>query len=59
LIHDENDRILPYINSKTILDNTSNSSLITLEKVGHYTMLWSDEVIDEAVSFVAKVELTA
>jgi pimeloyl-ACP methyl ester carboxylesterase len=56
LIHDENDRILPYSNSKTIHENTRDSSIVTLEKVGHYKMLWFDEVIEQAVSFVAKEE---
>ncbi|MFK7784322.1 MAG: alpha/beta fold hydrolase, partial [Crocinitomicaceae bacterium] len=56
LIHDAKDRILPYSNSQMIHKNVSNASLITLEKVGHYRMLWSDEVIEDAVSFVTEKE---
>ena len=54
IIHDENDRILPYSNSKVINENTRDSSIITLKKVGHYKMLWFEEVIEQAVSFVAR-----
>ncbi|MFT5860311.1 MAG: esterase/lipase [Flavobacteriaceae bacterium] len=52
LIHDKKDRVLPYSNSQRINENTTDTSLITLEKAGHYKMLWSDEVIEHAVSFV-------
>ena len=58
LIHDKNDRIIPFINSETIEVNTLNSSLIPLEKKGHYKMLWSADVIEQAVSFIAEAELT-
>lgn len=54
LIHDENDRVIPYSNSKKIAANISNSSLVTLEKEGHYKMLWSDDVIEKAISFVSR-----
>lgn len=54
LLHDEKDRILPYVNSEKIRANVSNSSITTLNKVGHYKMLWSDDVVDQAVSFVSK-----
>ncbi|PHR27168.1 MAG: hypothetical protein COA38_13720 [Fluviicola sp.] len=53
LLHDEKDRVLPYSNSKKVAANTSNSSLISLEKAGHYKMLWSDEVIEHASSFIS------
>lgn len=59
LIHDEEDRILPYSNSQTVHSNVSNSSLSTLKKVGHYRMLWSKAVIEDAVSFVRKAELAS
>jgi len=56
LIHDEHDRIIPFENSRTIDKKTAHSSLTKLEKVGHYKMLWTEEVIDEAVSFVVQEE---
>lgn len=57
LIHDKTDKILPFVNSEVILDKTSNSELIPLEKVGHYKMLWSDDVVNQAVSFVAESQV--
>lgn len=54
LIHDKTDKVLPFMNSEVIHDKTSNSTLVALEKVGHYKMLWSDEVVNEAVSFIAE-----
>jgi pimeloyl-ACP methyl ester carboxylesterase len=54
IIHDKNDRILSYNNSKTIEQLTPNSRLVTLENVGHYKMLWDAGVINKTVSFIHK-----
>jgi pimeloyl-ACP methyl ester carboxylesterase len=54
IIHDKNDRILSYENSKSIETIASNSRLLTIEDVGHYKMLWSKEVISKTVSFLNK-----
>jgi pimeloyl-ACP methyl ester carboxylesterase len=54
IMHDKNDRILSYNNSKTIEQLTPNSRLITLENVGHYKMLWDSDVINRTVSFIEK-----
>lgn len=45
IIHDEYDRILPYANSLNVYRNSQKSTLTTLEKVGHYKMLWDTSVI--------------
>lgn len=52
LIHDKYDRVLPYKHSTEINNEIENSQLITLENVGHYKMLWNQEVIGRSVAFV-------
>jgi pimeloyl-ACP methyl ester carboxylesterase len=44
LIHDKYDRILPYKNSVTIDNALTNSSLFTINKIGHSRMLWNENV---------------
>ena len=46
LIHDRFDKILPYGNSERIAAALPNAKLIPLERVGHYRMLWEEEVIE-------------
>ena len=58
MIHDVNDQVLPYSNSQKIHSELDNSQLITLEKVGHYKMLWTDEVVDKATAFVQGKEVS-
>ena len=58
LIHDANDRILPYSNSEAIDAKLPNARLVTLQKVGHYRMLWAEEVVDTAVAFVEGEEIS-
>lgn len=57
MIHDANDQVLPYSNSQKIRTEIENSQLITLDKVGHYKMLWTDEVVDKAIAFVQRKEV--
>lgn len=52
LIHDMDDKVLPFSNSFQINSDHQNVQLIRMEKVGHYRMLWNDEVVGRAVSFV-------
>ncbi|MEO9532801.1 MAG: alpha/beta fold hydrolase [Crocinitomicaceae bacterium] len=52
LLHDENDKILPYSNSQKIAQNVDRVELQTLKGKGHYRMLWDDEVVRSAVEFV-------
>ncbi|UKN01251.1 alpha/beta fold hydrolase [Paracrocinitomix mangrovi] len=57
LIHDINDRVLPYTNSFQINSDHENVQLITMHNVGHYKMLWNPEVMGRAVSFVEGEEV--
>lgn len=52
LIHDVKDRVLPFSNSEAILSVTENTELFELNGVGHYKMLWSEEVVDKTTSFI-------
>lgn len=52
MLHDEHDKILPYSNSVEINEAIQSAELITFKKVGHYRMLWNDEVVNTAVNFI-------
>lgn len=52
LIHDRYDRIIPYHNSVFVSGALKNSELITLNKVGHYKMLWNKDVIKFVTDFL-------
>ncbi len=45
IIHDQYDRILPYSNSVNVYKNAPKATLTTVEKIGHYKMLWNNSVI--------------
>ncbi len=45
LVHDHNDRVLPYSNSVEIKTAIPEAELVTLENTGHYRMLWNVQVI--------------
>lgn len=52
LIHDKIDKVIPFKNSEDIHNVVDNSTLHPFNRVGHYRMLWVDEVIDLAVKLV-------
>lgn len=52
LIHDKNDKIIPYFNSEEIVNAVENASLEPFENVGHYRMLWNKEIIDRTAQFL-------
>lgn len=55
LVHDRSDKILPYRNSEEIMKaNQGNTELKTYEKIGHYRMLWNDEVLEDTLSFITE-----
>ena len=63
LIHDRSDKVIPYQNSIAVKDKWDNSELVTLEKIGHYKMLWNEHVINSIIQFldspkVGKLEKT-
>ncbi|MCB9230199.1 MAG: alpha/beta hydrolase [Bacteroidia bacterium] len=45
MIHDKDDRIIPFENAQYITSHWPNSELIALEGTGHYKMLWDEKVI--------------
>jgi pimeloyl-ACP methyl ester carboxylesterase len=57
MIHDMDDKVLPFSNSFEINSDHQNVQLISMKKVGHYRMLWNDEVIGRAVAFVQGKEV--
>ena len=52
LFHNTRDKVLPYKNSKQISENIPDSTLHTLEKMGHYKMLWNDELLGMVMDLV-------
>ena len=52
LVHDKNDKILPYHNSENINKiNPERSEIFSTEGKGHYRILWDEDVINKIVSF--------
>ncbi|MEQ6119626.1 alpha/beta hydrolase [Reichenbachiella sp. MALMAid0571] len=56
LIHDRQDKVLPYQNSIAVHKKWNNSELVTLESIGHYKMLWNEHVINSIMRFIASPE---
>jgi pimeloyl-ACP methyl ester carboxylesterase len=49
LFHDKLDKIIPYKYSEAIHRSIDNSTLYSFEKLGHYKMLWNDDLIQQAM----------
>ncbi|MEM7371010.1 MAG: alpha/beta fold hydrolase [Bacteroidota bacterium] len=45
IIHDQYDQVLPYANSTAIAQMVPAANLIPIDHVGHYRMLWDEEVV--------------
>ncbi len=52
LIHDIFDKVIPFKDAEIIHKSVKNSNLISFEKIGHYRMLWNDEVLEETMRFI-------
>jgi len=52
LVHDKKDKILPYSNSEEVLKSTKNTELKSYERIGHYRMLWNDNVLEDTLTFI-------
>jgi pimeloyl-ACP methyl ester carboxylesterase len=52
LIHDINDKIIPYSNTVSMNKAIKNSSITSFENIGHYRMLWNPEVISKSISYL-------
>lgn len=50
LIHDVHDKILPHSYSEKLANNYHPSLLHSFKKVGHYRMLWNEEIISTIAS---------
>lgn len=50
MIHDVNDKVLPYVYSQRISNFLPRTELYTLENAGHYRMLWNDEVYQRVLA---------
>ena len=53
LIHDVNDKIIPFENTLRLNRAITNSSIQKYEGIGHYRMLWNKEVIEETMSYLS------
>lgn len=54
IIHDKFDKVLPFFNAVELCESIPNISLSAYEKIGHYRMLWNDNVIQETINFINK-----
>jgi len=54
IIHDKFDKVLPFDSALEIKEAIPNSKLIPFEKIGHYRMLWNEDVINETIKFINK-----
>ncbi len=52
LIHDKQDKVLSFQNSVAVKNAVPEAKLVAFEKIGHYRMLWNDEVTAECVQFL-------
>ena len=52
MLHDVHDKVLPFSNSVEINQAVETAELVEFEKVGHYRMLWNDEVVNKATQFI-------
>jgi pimeloyl-ACP methyl ester carboxylesterase len=53
LIHDKNDKVIPFQNTININNAIANSRIESYENIGHYRMLWNDDVIKKTIEFVS------
>lgn len=49
IFHDKNDKIISIKNSELMENKIPNSDLTVYENIGHYRMLWNDELIGDVV----------
>ena len=46
IIHDRQDRVIPFHNAETVANSLKNCLLIPIENAGHYKILWDKRVVD-------------
>lgn len=52
VIHDKFDKILPFISALEIKEAFPETTLLSYEKIGHYRMLWNDDVVKKSIQFI-------
>lgn len=52
IIHDKNDKVLPYENAVRLSKVLPNVKMVTLKNAGHYRMLWNKDVIRKIITEV-------
>jgi pimeloyl-ACP methyl ester carboxylesterase len=57
LIHDVNDKVIPFAWSQRLVHKLPNTELVTLAHTGHYRMLWNPEVINQVREHVTAREV--
>lgn len=45
IIHDKNDKVIPFENAAEVAKNLNNCQLIPIENAGHYKILWDERVL--------------
>ncbi|MEE9350130.1 MAG: alpha/beta fold hydrolase [Flavobacteriaceae bacterium] len=54
IIHDKFDKVIPFHNATEIAGAIPNATLEAYEKIGHYRMLWNDDVVKKTITFIEK-----
>ena len=58
IVHDEFDKIIPIQYTKNVANALGNrATFITMQKVGHYRMLWNQEITSYVADFVLGVKV--
>lgn len=52
LVHDKLDKIIPFKSSEAVFKANKNTNLKAYHKIGHYRMLWNEEVLEDTLSFI-------
>ncbi len=52
LMHDKSDKIIPFSYSEKIHAAVKNSTLYSFDKLGHYKMLWNDDLITKVMEVI-------
>lgn len=52
VIHDFADRIVPHANAEAVRRKVPGAQLMSIEKVGHYKMLWNEPVKQRVIEFI-------
>lgn len=51
-VHDHADRIVPHANAEAVRRKVPGAQLMSIEKVGHYKMLWNEPVKQRVIDFI-------